>query len=126
MKLPRLLPALRLAPVRRAVALVVALVFMMLSAAPTLADAPTLPGVGDSAPKVELLLKQAAENGTSGDPGQPDALHTLSCHCHAVMGGDPEPYELTFVARSIGGMLPPPEHPLHSRSAAPPSRPPCT
>lgn len=126
MKLPRLLPALRLARIRRAVALVAALVFMILSATPVLADAPTLPGAGDSAPEVELLLTQAAENGTSGDPGQPDAPHARPCHCHAIMGGDPEPYELTFAAGSIGGMLPLPEHPLHSRSAAPPSRPPCT
>lgn len=126
MTLPRLLPALRLARLRRVVALVVALAFMMLFAAPVLADASSLPGPEDNAVKVELLLNQPSGNGASDDPGQPDVPHTRSCHCHAVIVGGPEPYELTFVARSIGGILSPPVHPLHSHAAAPPGRPPCT
>lgn len=125
MKLRHFLPALRATRFRRAVALVVALAFTLLSAGTVLADASAQSSRGSAASKVGLVFKQATDQGDSDTYGHPPQ-HALPCHCHAVIGGDPEPYEIAPLAMLLGSPQPSPTRFLRSRQTAPPDRPPCT
>lgn len=102
-----------------------ALVFVMLSATSVLADAAAGMDIGDRLSAFDAVADQAAQQGDPDDSGQPEAPHALRCHCHAVIGGDPEAYVLTVAAGVISGRSPLPDQRLASRPTAPPIRPPC-
>lgn len=125
MTLPRHLAVLHVTRFRRAVALLMALVFVMLSATSVLAHAATGAEVGDRGSAFVVILEQAPQQGDPDDAGQPGAPHALPCHCHAIIGAGPEPYVLAVAAGLIGGPSVLPDQRLASRPTAPPTRPPC-
>ncbi|HEY4251545.1 MAG TPA: hypothetical protein VGM87_10105 [Roseomonas sp.] len=125
MQLRHLLPALRATRLRRAVALAVALVFLVLSAGTVFANTPVDGPFGGASSDIGLVF-QTSDPGDQETSGLRGSQHALPCHCHAVIGGDPEPYAIPLAAKPLNGARPVPEQSLRSLAAAPPHRPPCT